>query len=246
MTWQFQAAILSCIVLGLRHGFDYDHLAALTDITALQRSWKGSMRLGLVYATGHAFTVVSLGAIVITLRHSLPGGLDDCASRVTGATLVVLGVAVIVSLMSPRHAEVASRGRWALAITSAQHLWWRLRRRVDPSTPRPATFTWAYSGKSVFGIGILHGLGAETPSQLMLFLVAASLGGTRQGLLGLIAFAVGLIAMNALMTACLGGAFRAAESRKRAQRWVAVSGAVYSLFIGLLFLFGGAGKLPPL
>jgi len=40
MTTQLQLALLSCALLGLRHGFDYDHLAAISDITG----WVCSMR----------------------------------------------------------------------------------------------------------------------------------------------------------------------------------------------------------
>ena len=47
-----------------------------------------------------------------------------------------------------------------------------------------------YNGKSVFVIGILHGVGAETPSQLALFFLTANLGGTSRGMLGLAAFAL--------------------------------------------------------
>ena len=38
------AALGSCLVLGLRHGFDYDHLAAISDITAVQRNWLSGLR----------------------------------------------------------------------------------------------------------------------------------------------------------------------------------------------------------
>ena len=71
MNWQIILALVSCAVLGLRHGFDYDHLAAISDITAVQRTWREGMRLGLTYALGHAFTVVALGAAVVMLHLPL-------------------------------------------------------------------------------------------------------------------------------------------------------------------------------
>ena len=42
--WKLDAALGSCLLLGLRHGFDYDHLAAISDITAVQRSWRSGLR----------------------------------------------------------------------------------------------------------------------------------------------------------------------------------------------------------
>lgn len=246
MNWKFEIALLSCAILGLRHGFDYDHLAALTDITAVQRSWKEGMKLGLTYAVGHALTIVFLGAMVILLRISLPVRLDAWAERLTGATLVLLAVAVIASLIRRPHSHAAIAGRWTILISSFRHIWWHAKRRVYPDTPRPEPFAWTYTEGSVFGIGVLHGLGAETPSQLMVFLLAASLGGTSKGFLGLLAFAIGLIVMNAMMTAGLSGVFGTVNSRNRMRRWAAATGAAYSLAVGLIFLWGASGHLPPL
>jgi len=63
--WKLDAALGSCLLLGLRHGFDYDHLAAISDITAVQRNWRSGLRLGMTYALGHAFTVAALGIAVL-------------------------------------------------------------------------------------------------------------------------------------------------------------------------------------
>ena len=68
MDWKIVLALVSCAVLGLRHGFDYDHLAAISDITAVQRSWKQGLRLGLTYAVGHAATVVLL--VILGIRRT--------------------------------------------------------------------------------------------------------------------------------------------------------------------------------
>jgi len=104
-----------------------------------------------------------------------------------------------------------------------------------------------YNGKSVFVIGILHGVGAETPSQLALFFLTANLGGTSRGMMGLAAFAVGLVAMNALMTATMGGAFNASgHHHPRLYHAIAWTGAAYSFIIGAIFLFGISDRLPSL
>jgi high-affinity nickel permease len=46
--------LISCAVLGFRHGSDYDHIAAISDITSVQQKTSTAMRLGLLYALGHA------------------------------------------------------------------------------------------------------------------------------------------------------------------------------------------------
>jgi high-affinity nickel-transport protein len=252
MDWKIAFAIGSCALLGLRHGFDYDHLAAISDITAVQQSRPQGVRLGVIYALGHAFTVVTLGVLVIMLHISLPARLDAWAERLIGVTLIVLGILVVANLArqaspsSHGHSHQAMQSRWALLINAIRQAFWRVRKLFRPDTPQPAPFAWSYNSGSVFGIGVLHGLGAETPTQLMLFLLAASLGGTTLGLLGLLAFAVGLVAMNTVMTAALSGLFGVGMHRPQFYRIVAVVGALYSLAIGFIFLFGASEKLPPI
>jgi hypothetical protein len=79
-----------------------------------------------------------------------------------------------------------------------------------------------------------------------LFFLTANLGGTSRGMLGLAAFAIGLIAMNALMTASMGGAFRASGQHPGIYHVIAWTGAIYSCAIGLIFLLGISDKLPAL
>src|ERR1700752_4057436 len=243
------AALGSCLLLGLRHGFDYDHLAAISDITAVQKSWRSGLRLGMTYALGHAFTVVALGVAVLELHMGLPQGLDHWTERLIGLTLIVLGLGVVAGILRKdahghRHGRIESR--LAIAINGVLWIAWRIRRIWNPSAPKPERFQWMYNGKSVFVIGILHGVGAETPSQLALFFLTANLGGTSRGLLGLLAFSLGLIAMNALMTASMGGAFRASGHHPRFYNAIAWTGAIYSCGIGLIFLLGISDRLPAL
>lgn len=247
--WKIDAALASCLVLGLRHGFDYDHLAAISDITAVQQSWKSGLRLGMTYALGHACMVAALGVAVLQLHMGLPVGLDHWTERLIGLTLIVLGIGVIAGILrkdAHGHQHTRVESRLAIAINGAIWTLWRVRRVFHPSAPQPARFQWMYSGKSVFLIGVLHGIGAETPSQLALFFLTANLGGTSRGLLGLAAFAAGLVSMNALMTASLGSAFKAGGQHLRIFHVIAWTGAAYSCIIGLIFLFGVSNRLPSL
>jgi high-affinity nickel permease len=250
MPSSLELALLSCALLGLRHGFDYDHLAAISDITSVQRTWREGMRLGLLYALGHAFTVAILGAAVIFLHIGLPEHMDAIGERLVGATLIALGIYVLVSFLHRKpghhHHHATPRSRIALLISGARYTQWRIRRLANPIAPKPAPFTFRYDRTSVFTVGIIHGLGAETPSQLLLFLLAANLGGTSRGFLGLLCFILGLLLMNTLMTASASGIFATSTHRPRIQTLVTSLTAAYSFIIGIIFLFGASDKLPPL
>ncbi len=239
-----QLALLSAAILGFRHGFDYDHIAAISDITSVQTSrWRG-MRLGLLYAMGHAAMVILLGSAVIVFQLSLPHGMDRIAERLVGLTLVILGVYVLGSLIQ---GNSAPRSRFHLMAGALRWIHWKMKGYGhDHDVPPPTDKTWNYSSKAVVMIGVVHGLGAETPSQLMIFLLAANLGGVGKGFVGLGMFIAGLLVMNTVMTASAVGLFGFSSRLPRLQFIVTLLTAIYSLGVGAFFLFGSTGLLPPL
>jgi high-affinity nickel-transport protein len=236
--------LISCIVLGFRHGFDYDHIAAITDITSVQKKASAGMKLGLLYALGHAATIALLGSMVILFQLSLPHRFDSWAERLVGATLILLAIYVLGSLVwgDP---EAVPPSRAAIMIRGYR----RLRRRLQRNAVEHAVYEEEdlnYTGPVAFGVGIIHGLGAETPSQLALFLLAANLGGMAKGVAGMAMFLVGLLAMNTLMTASACGLFRGAKLHPQAMRVFTGLTAVYSFAIGWVFLLGFSEHLPAL
>src|SRR3989442_6963307 len=121
-THSLELALISAAVLGFRHGFDYDHIAAISDITSVQTEPSLGMRLGLLYALGHAATVAVLGSAVILFQLSLPEGMDRIAERLVGITLVVLGLYVLGLLFK---GDYAPRSRFALLPRLAAWLHWK-------------------------------------------------------------------------------------------------------------------------
>ena len=239
-----QLALLSAAILGFHHGFDYDHIAAITDITSVQRGrWEG-MRLGLLYALGHAATVTLLGSAVIIFQLSLPRGMDRIAERLVGVTLLILGIYVLGSLFQGKSAPPS---RFHLMAKTFRWVHWKLKSYWhDHDIPAPANRAWNYTPKSVLMIGVVHGLGAETPSQLMIFLLTANLGGVSKGFLGLAMFIAGLLVMNTIMTAVAVGLFGVSSRLPRFKFVVTALTAIYSLAVGAFFLFGSSSLLPPI
>jgi len=241
-----ELALLSAAVLGFRHGFDYDHVAAITDITGVDSDRRHAMKMGMLYVLGHAAMVATLGAAVIVFQTSLPRAIDSWAERAVGLTLVLLGIYVLGSMFRSGK-NAAPKSRVMILIGACRWLGWKIRSIfAGDSLERPADFSWGCSKQSVFFVGVIHGLGAETPSQLGIFFVAANLGGLALGFLGLGMFIAGLLAMNTLMTASAVGVFTLGNARHRLMQWMTALTAAYSLAVGTIFLFGSASILPPL
>lgn len=269
-------ALLSAAVLGFRHGLDYDHIAAISDISSVQARARDAMRYGLLYVSGHATTVVVLGAGAIAFRISLPPASDRWAERLVGITLLALGVYVLGTFIrapghSHGHSHPRTRTRITLLANAALWVYWRLSRIFGGTrVEAPQVFKDGYGTTSAFIVGVIHGFGAETPTQLLLFLLAANLGGTAAGLLGLLMFILGLLVMNTLMCAVAAGLFSAdkllallpaagtgnAFSRAvtavlgaisaNAQSGLTLLTSAYSIVVGAVFLSGAADKLPSL
>src|SRR5919206_2233750 len=84
----------SAFLFGFRHGIDWDHIAAITDITSSQEERRESIVFGTLYALGHALVVFLIGSAAIVLGENLPEGVDPVMQRIVGVTLVILGVYV--------------------------------------------------------------------------------------------------------------------------------------------------------
>jgi hypothetical protein len=285
--------ILTTFGFGFRHGIDWDHIAALTDITSSQDTPRRSMQFATLYAVGHALVVFALGFAAIVLAERLPNGIDAVMERFVGVTLVILGVYVFSSLA--RHGrDFRMRSRWMLLFSGVRRgtRWLKARRRgevleiihdhehaveevhagdhiavreplttkdrrgggVAPATryrhkhrhvgPTPDDPFLNYGKRTAFGVGMIHGVGAETPTQVLVFITAAGAGGTGLGLLLLGCFLVGLLSSNTLIA--VAGTFGFLGSARNFKLYVAVSvlTATFSLIIGLLFLLGRSTLLP--
>jgi high-affinity nickel-transport protein len=109
----------------------------------------------------------------------------------------------------------------------------------------PQIFKNGYGTPSTFFVGVIHGLGAETFTQVSLFLAAASLGGLA-GFAGLLMFILGLLVMNTLMCAAAAGLFSVSLAHPNALRALTLVTSAYSIVVGAIFLTGSADRLPSL
>jgi hypothetical protein len=77
--------VLDAFALGARHGFDADHLAAISELTASERGGVLGFRSGIRYALGHAAAVAAIGFAAGEAGIEVP-------AWVIGTTLIGLGL----------------------------------------------------------------------------------------------------------------------------------------------------------
>jgi high-affinity nickel permease len=228
-------AVAAAGLLGFRHGVDYDHVAAIADLTGTARRPRHAVALALWYGAGHSAIIAVLGALSVAFGMALPHGADRWMESAVGCTLVVLGAYVLSAIYSGRGARPVTR----LEILRRLGRWMRERSGLPVHSHRDLSV--APSARAAFGVGIVHGIGAETPTQLGLFVLAAGVGGWEAGLLCVAAFAAGLLAMNALMACVSAGMFHLSSARETVYRTVMLVTGAYSLVIGVIFILSGLG-----
>lgn len=243
--------------LGFRHGIDWDHLAAITDLTAAQEDARTAFGYACCYFVGHGAVIAVLGAAAIVAGEHVPRSVDTVMERVVGATLCALGIYVLVSLVR-RGRDFRMRSRWMLVFAGVRRLVARLRsdrsgvggpgghhHRSPSLTPGEEGF-WAYGPVTSVAVGSLHGIGAETPTQVLLLAAAATAGGSAPGILLLGAFLVGLFASNSLVGLTVAFGFLNASRNFALYATVSVLTGVAGMTVGALLLLGRSNLLPAL
>jgi high-affinity nickel permease len=296
--------LVTALLLGLRHGIDWDHIAAITDITSTTAAGESgeagheehhragehdhahggdaelaaharpaaadaqehshvpvaatragflaeqreAIWLGSLYALGHALVVAILGAIALLFGTILPDWVDPIMGRIVGITLIVLGVWVFFSLYAyARHGtEFRLRSRWMLVFGSVRYAWRWLQARLHGHEHVDPVEMSTYGPRTAFGVGMIHGVGAETGTQVLLIAAIGGASGIGLGIPMMLAFIVGLLITNTLIIVITATGFVASQLRQRLYLAVGVVAGIFSLVIGLLFVFEAESVLPDL
>ncbi len=84
--------LLTAVVLGMRHAFDRDHVAAVTHFISLEPEPLKSAWFGFRWALGHAVTVLALGSLILILHLKFDPAFERYAELAVGITLITLGI----------------------------------------------------------------------------------------------------------------------------------------------------------
>lgn len=226
---------LAILILGFRHGFDWDHIAAISDIVLSTKNRKQAILYGFIYSVGHAVVVIFLGLLAIVLGVSLPEWADNLMGPLVGLTLIILGFWIILSIIIKKR-EFKFISRWMLLFQGIANVYNHLLGKHHEH--QHIKYPQSFGIKTSYLIGTIHGIGAETPTQILLFVTAAGVGGGIYGSFLLLIFVIGLLISNSLVVilSFLG----LAKVRKNFKIYGSLGilvGAI-SIIIGALFFLG--------
>lgn len=267
-------------VLGLRHGIDWDHIAAITDITSSTvtnkeaeaegrmvavgaggpgmnvgmtfgmpiSKWSESRQgffLATLYALGHASVVTALGLLAIWAGAILPEWIDPVMERIVGVTLVVLGAWIFYSIWRYGR-SFQLKSRWMVVFALVGRGWALLKSKLSGQahTHDHTAEIAQYGPRAAFGIGLIHGIGAETGSQALLLAAAAGATTALSGTFMLLAFVAGLVISNSFVAVFSLVGFISSSTKRNVYMVIGVLAWIFSLVVGMLFITGQGTWLP--
>jgi len=167
---------LAAYLLGLRHAFDADHIAAIDGVTRkLVEQARPAASVGFWFSLGHCtFVFVLSGLFTLAvhslatgpaLEHAIPQAFGPAGALVAGLFLYVIGLANLKALLGALRRQVRPRashgeGTFPAVRTPVSMLLSRTSWVVD----RPG---------GMFLVGMLFGLGLDTALEVAFLCVAA-------------------------------------------------------------------------
>ena len=211
------------------------------------RQHREAIWLGTLYAIGHGTVVTLLGAIAIVASGFLPDWIDGVMERVVGLTLIFLSAYLFYSVYQYFRSgkEFRIRSRWMLVFAGVSNAWHWVRSRLGEHKHAPAA-SQQYGARAAYGIGLIHGIGAETGTQALI--IATAVGATSKpvAVAALLVFVLGLLISNSFITLATTIGFVSARRRQAIYVAAGLTTAVLSLALGLLFLNAWTDVLPGL
>jgi nickel/cobalt transporter (NiCoT) family protein len=169
----FFALLLAAVMLGLRHGADPDHLAAIDNLTrnTAREHPSASRFVGTLFASGHTIMILAIALLLgaVGQRTVIGPGLERVGTWLSVFVLVLMAAINVRRLISSKDAApVGLRSRM-----------------LSPLFDRHGILV-------ALPVGFLFGLGFETSSQIAAYVVIAS-GGIGSALAIGAAFCAGMI-----------------------------------------------------
>lgn len=179
-TWVMMVSM--AFILGIRHGFDLDHLATIDSITrVVSRNRFFSRIIGLLFSLGHGLVVITISLLIGSglMQSQAPEWLKTLGNWVSIIFLLIFGIVNLWSIFqspSKSNTTVSLKGYLAGKIISQN-----------------------FNPLYVILIGALFALSFDTFSQVALFSLTANViaGWLLSGLLGLV-FMFGMMTADGL------------------------------------------------
>lgn len=213
---------LMALTLGVKHGFDLDHLATIDAITRTLRERRRLSKLvGFLFSLGHGFVVIAISLVIGSgiMQSHVPEWLDAVGSWISITFLFVFGLLNLWNVLrssSSHHHPVGLKSFLAKRLVRG-----------------------SFSPLMILSIGALFAISFDTFSQIALFSISASMVAG-----WIFSFLLGLFFMFGMMLSDGINGYLVSTLIQRSDKWsmlfsrgLGLAIALFSLSIGSIALY---------
>jgi hypothetical protein len=208
------------LVVGAKHAFEPDHLAAVCTVVTDPRGARRGHWIGAAWGAGHTAALVAVGAVAMVLRTELPSWLSSAFELGVAAMLLVLGLrGVVLAARLGKQGAVFTHRHGETEHTHAGP--------VEHIHIHAAHLTLA---RRPFLIGMVHGLAGSGALTALAVAASPTVGG---GVAYILLFGLGSVAGMALITGAVGASLRRWVRSVRGQARLGIVSGVLSAVCGV-------------
>ncbi|HEU4610681.1 MAG TPA: hypothetical protein VFS15_01335 [Kofleriaceae bacterium] len=216
------AAVSLGLLVGARHAFEPDHLAAVSTLVTTSKNARAAALLGLLWGLGHTLALLAVGIALVMLDAALPARVGAAFELAVAAMLVVLGARAVYRGVTNRGGH-AARHRHGTIVHAHGGAGAHVHVGARAVAWRPLT------------VGIVHGLAGSGALTALAF---AELPTSTARVIYMVVFGAGSVAGMALATGLAGVALQHVARGARTQRWLAVGTGLVSCGVGICWALG--------
>ncbi len=210
------------LLLGIRHAFDADHIAAVSAMVARHKSIKKSSLLGALWGFGHTISLFAVGLMVLLLKIPIPERIALYIEFIVGIMLVALGLNVLMAVNKEKsHLHKHTHG-------GKEHIHFHSHKYVKEHHHGHASF------RQSMLVGLIHGLAG---SAALTLLVLTAISSIWLGLLYILMVGVGTLIGMTLISAIISLPFTLIPAKlEKIQKLLKLSAGLISIMIGLIIV----------
>jgi len=223
--------LLLGFLLGMRHAFEADHIAAVATLATRTNSvWRG-IQLGAAWGLGHTLTLFLFGSIVLFAVNIVPEHIVRALEFSVGVMLIVLGADVLRRVIRERvhfHTHIHGNDKPHFHAHSHKGEKKRQHKVASHTHDHPQGFP-----VRALLIGLMHGMAG---SAALILLTLQTLTSPWLGLIYIAVFGIGSIAGMALFSFVIVIPLRAARQMTWAYNGLQATIGVATIALGFFTL----------
>ena len=208
-------------IMGIKHSFEADHIAAVSTMAVNHKSIKKSTLLGFFWGIGHTIALLAVALVILSLKIKIPEKIALSLELIVAFMLILLGINVLITMKKKKiHAHKHKHGR-------ENHIHFH-------SHILNKSHEHKHLHKQSLFVGIIHGLAG---SAALILIVLASIDSVFIGLVYILIFGAGsLIGMSLISSVISLPLVLIPKKLEILNKLIRISSSLISIIIGFVII----------